>query len=292
MDLTHAIGFGMVTAAILIIPTVAVTLQYGVTQVPNFAQGDIMTLGAYAAYQSQVYVHNLILEAIIAIAVCALFSVAMNYSVIQPFKKRGSKTIILLVVTVAVSVIIQNVLQAIYGGATVNYVLPAIQANDYGPFRWTQRDIAIMIVALVVMASVHLVLRYTKFGKSQRAVSDDPQLARVSGIDADRVINLTWLWAGGMTGLAGFVLAANIGAFDPSVGFNFLLVIFAGAVVGGIGQPYGAMLGAFIIGVAMEVSVIFIASEYKLVVAFAFLIIALLIRPSGLIAARARNIVY
>ena len=289
---TNAVGFGMVTAAILAVATVAVTLQYSVTQVPNFAQGDIMTLGAYAAYQTQVVVQNLVVEAVVAIVVCALFALLMNYTLIQRFQKQGARNIIILVVTAAVSLILQNVILAIYGGAPVDYKLPAIQPSNYGPFKWTQRDIEIMVAAVLVLVSVHLVLRYTKFGKSQRAVSDDPQLARVSGIDSDRVINLTWLWAGGMTGFAGFILAASVGAFDPSIGFTFLLVIFAAAVVGGIGQAYGAMLGALLIGVAMEVSAVYISSEYKQVVAFVFLIVALLIRPSGLIAARARNIVY
>ncbi|MDQ6876600.1 MAG: branched-chain amino acid ABC transporter permease [Candidatus Dormibacteraeota bacterium] len=291
-DITHAFGFGMVTAAILAIATVAVTLQYSVTQVPNFAQGDIMTLGAYAAYQMQIFVPNLILEAIAAVVVCALFSLGMNYGLIQGFQKRGTRNIIILVVTAAVSLILQNAILAAYGGAPVNLKFPATEPVAAGPFKWTQRDIEIMVSAVLVMASVHVILRYTKFGKSQRAVSDDPQLARVSGIDSERVINLTWLWAGAMTGFAGFVLASSIGAFDPSFGFSFLLVILAAAVVGGIGQAYGAMLGALLIGVAMEVGAVYISSEYKQVVAFSLLILALLLRPSGLIAARAKNVVY
>lgn len=291
-SILQATGYGMVTAAILAIATVAVTLQYSVTRVPNFAQGDIMTLGAYAAFQTQIFYSNLVVEAVVATIAGALFALAMNYGLIQPFQRQGAKNIIILVVTAAISLILQNLILAWYGGAPVNYKLPGTEPHQYGPFSWTQRDIQIMLAAVLVLVSVHLVLRYTKFGKSQRAVSDDPQLARVSGIDSDRVINLTWLWAGAMTGFAGFVLAASVGTFDPSFGFSFLLVIFAAAVVGGIGQAYGAMLGALLIGVAMEVSAVFISSEYKEVVAFSLLILALLVRPSGLIAARAKNIVY
>lgn len=288
----EAVGFGLVTAAILAVATVALTLQYGVTLVPNFAEGDIMTLGAYAAYQTQFFTNNLILEAAVAIVVCALFSFLMNHSLIRPFQRRGAKNITVLIITAAVSLILQNLLLAAYGGAPVDYKLPSVTASFYGPFRWSPRDIEIMVVAFVVLVSVHLVLRYTKFGKSERAVADDEQLARVSGIDSDRVINLTWLWSGAMTGLGGFILGASIGAFDPTLGFNFLLVLFAAAVVGGIGQPYGAMVGALLIGVAMEVSAVFISSEYKETVAFALLILMLLIRPSGLIPARAKNITY
>ena len=290
--ITNAVGFGMVTAAILAVATVAVTLQYSVTQVPNFAQGDIMTLGAYAAYTTQVLFPNLILEAAVATVVCALFAMGMNQTVIRGFQKRGTRNIIILVVTAAVSLILQNSILAIYGGAPVEFKLPSTQPSQYGPFRWTERDIQIMVSAVVVMLSVHFILRYTKFGKSQRAVSDDPQLARVTGIDAERVINLTWLWSGAMTGFAGFILAVSVGAFDPSFGFSFLLVILAAAVVGGIGQAYGAMLGALLIGLTMEISAVYISSEYKVVVAFVLLIVMLLIRPSGIIAARAKNVVY
>ena len=165
LTVTHAIGFGLVTAAILAVPTVAVSLQYGVTSVPNFAQGDIMTLGAYAAYQTQVFTHNLVLEAIVATTVCALFALGMNYGLIQRFQKSGAKNIIILVVTAAVSLILENVIQAIWGGAPVDYGLTALRLNNYGPFEWSQRDILIMVGAVLVLASVHLVLRYTKFGK-------------------------------------------------------------------------------------------------------------------------------
>lgn len=290
--LLQAFGYGLVTASILAVATVAVTLQYSVTRVPNFAQGDIMTLGAYAAFQTQLFFPNLVAEAVVATVAGALFALAMNYGLIQPFQRQGVKNIIILVVTAAVSLILQNIILAIYGGAPVNFHLPESAPRNYGPLSLTDRDIEIIVAALLVMLSVHLVLRYTKFGKAQRAVSDDPQLAKVSGIDSDRVINFTWLWAGAMTGFSGFILAASVGTFDPSFGFGFLLVIFAAAVVGGIGQAYGAMLGAALIGIAMEVSAVYISSEYKEVVAFVLLILALLVRPSGLIAARAKNIVY
>ncbi|MGH7777055.1 MAG: branched-chain amino acid ABC transporter permease [Candidatus Dormibacterales bacterium] len=287
-----AVGFGMVTAGILAVSTVAATLQYSVTNVPNFAHGDIMTLGAYAAYSTGLVVNNLALEALAAIVACAIFALCMNVGLLQPFLRAGVRNIYVLVITAATSLILQNILLAIFGGSEVDYGIAVSKPRAYGPFSWTGRDLAIMASAAVVLLIVHVVLRYTKFGKAQRAVSDSPELARVSGIDSGRITNLTWLWAGGMAGFSGFTLAASVGAFTPSVGFTFLLIVFAAAVVGGIGQPYGAMLGALLIGLSMEVSAVFISSEWKQAVAFVVLILALMIRPSGLIPARARNIVY
>jgi branched-subunit amino acid ABC-type transport system permease component len=132
------------------------------------------------------------------------------------------------------------------------------------------------------MLLVHLVLRYTKFGKAQRAVADSRELARVTGIDAARVVRITWLWAGAMGGLAGFVLGVSVGSLTPTLGNTFLLVIFSAAIVGGISKPYGSMIGALVIGMSMEISALYIPADYKPVVAFAFLIVTLLLRPNGL----------
>jgi branched-subunit amino acid ABC-type transport system permease component len=285
LDLTHAVGFGLVTAAILAIATVAVTMQYSVTGVPNFAMGDIMTLGAYAAYTSQFIASNVVVQVVAACVASALGAFVLNRAILQPFARAGAKPLILFVATIGFALILQNVLLAIYGGSVVVYHLPISPPHSVGPFLWTERDVAIMLVAVAVLVSVHLVLRYTKFGKSQRAVANDPQLARVSGINSDWVVNVTWLWAGAITGLAGYVLAAQVGSFDHTVGFSFLLVVFAAAIVGGIGQIYGAMLGALVIGVAMEVSALYIPADYKVAVAFLALILALLFRPDGLIPA-------
>jgi branched-subunit amino acid ABC-type transport system permease component len=133
---------------------------------------------------------------------------------------------------------------------------------------------------------VHLLLRYTYFGRAQRAVAENLALARASGINAARVINRTWLLTGSLAGLAGYVLGISTGGLYPAMGFQFLLVVFAAAILGGIGQPYGAMAGALVVGVTMEVSALYISSDYKTVIAFGLLIAALLVRPQGLVAAR------
>ncbi len=289
-DVFHAIGFGLVTASILALSTVALSLQYSVTNVPNFAHGDLMTVGAYAAYTTSLVFNNVAVEAIAALSVTAVATWSMNHFLIQPFVRAGARNTILLVVTFAVALFLQSSMQAIFGSTNVQNQLPNSAPNEVGPFLLTQLDELIIVAAIVLLATVHLVLRYTKFGKAQRAVSDNPQLARVTGIDSDRVIELTWLWAGAMTGFSGFVLAAQIGSFNPSLGFSFLLVVLAAAVVGGIGQIYGSMLGALLIGIGMEVSAVYIPGDYKTSVAFVALIVTLLVRPNGIFAVQARTL--
>ncbi len=291
LNLTHAVGFGIVTASILAIATVALTMQYSVTNVPNFAQGDIMTAGAFGAYSSQFLISNIFIQALFAMAVGAAIAFFLNWFLLQPFARRGAKPLILFVVTIAFAFVLENTMLAIYGGSPVLYKLGDSPPNQIGPFLLTGRDLVIIATAIFALASVYTVLKYTKFGKAQRAVADSPDLARVSGIDATRVVHLTMIWAGAMTGLAGYVLAAQVGAFTHTLGFTFLLVVFAAAVVGGIGQINGAMLGALLLGIGMEVAALYIAPDYKQTVAFVALVITILFRPDGIIPSPSRRAV-
>ena len=291
LNLTHAVGFGIVTASILAIATVALTMQYSVTNVPNFAQGDIMTAGAFGAYTSQFLISNAFVQGLFAIAVGAAISFFLNWFLLQPFARRGAKPLILFVVTIAFAFVLENTMLAIYGGSPVLYKLGDSPPNQIGPFLLTGRDLVIILAAILSLASVYLVLKYTKFGKAQRAVADSPDLARVSGIDATQVVHLTMIWAGAMTGLAGYVLAAQVGAFTHTLGFTFLLVVFAAAVVGGIGQINGAMFGALLLGIGMEVAALYIAPDYKQTVAFFALVITILFRPDGIIPSPSRRAV-
>ncbi len=283
-----ALGFGLVTAAILAFSAVAFSLQYGVSNHPNFAHGELLTVGAYAAYVSQSLTTNLLVGGLTAAAAGGLVAWGMNRGIVEPFVRARARSLVIFIATIGVAIIIQNVLLAVFTGTNVVYILPPAVPHRVGPFLWTSRDELIMAAAAGTMVLLHLLLRYTKFGKALRAVADSRDLARVSGIDASRIIQLTWGLAGLIAGLGGFVLAGRVGSFAPSFGFNFLLVTFAAAIVGGIGKPYGAMAGALLVGVAMETSAFYVAADYKLPIAFALLIATLLVRPEGLLTTTPR----
>jgi neutral amino acid transport system permease protein len=284
--LALGIGFGLVTASVLAISTVALSLQFGVTRVPNFAHGEIMTVGAYAALSTDQATHNAILAAVAAIGAGALLGVGINKLLFGPFRNRNVARLTLFVLTIAASLIIQNVVLLIYGGSTRSLPLGGGTPHRVGPFLFTAQQEIIIGLAIVIMLGVHLLLRYTYFGRAQRAVAENLALARTSGINAARVVNRTWLLTGSLAGLAGYVLGISTGGLYPAIGFQFLLVVFAAAILGGIGQPYGAMAGALVVGVTMEVSALYVSSDYKTVIAFGLLIVALLVRPQGLVADR------
>jgi branched-subunit amino acid ABC-type transport system permease component len=206
--------------------------------------------------------------------------------VLQSFIKAGTRPIYLLIVTAAMSLVLQNGLAFVAGGTPRNIQLPATITDPIhiGPFVWTQLDLIVIATATLAVSLLYAVLQFTRFGRRQRAVADLPELARVSGINVIRVVNQTWLISGLLAGLAGIALAMTVGGgIQPAIGFNFLLVVFAAAILGGIGKPYGALLGAIVIGVATEVWAVYFNAAYKTSLAVAVLILVLLFRPSGLI---------
>jgi branched-subunit amino acid ABC-type transport system permease component len=278
----EAVGFGLVTSSILAFSAVAFSIQYGVSNLPNFAHGELLTVGAYSALLAQTVTTNLLVQALVAAAAGGVVAWAINWGVVEPFIRAGAKNWIIFVATIGVALIVENVILFIFGGANVVYRLPHTEPHPMGPFVWTGRDETIIAAAVVTMLLVHALLKYTKFGKALRAVGESRELARLRGINASRVVQLTWGLAGVIAGFGGFVLAGSVGSFTPGIGLQFLLVTFAAAVVGGIGKPYGAMGGALIIGLAMEIAAFYLAADYKLPIAFAVLILTLLLRPDGL----------
>lgn len=288
--LLPTIGFGIVTASILALAAVGFTLQFGVTGVVNFAFGDLMTLAAYIAWLFNANLHwNLWASAAIGMVFLAGASVLMNRLLLRPFIRQRTDLFGLLIVTFAFGLIVQNVMLAIFGPSFQSFTYPPPSAVNALGMTFTVNQLIIIVLAVVVMALVHVLLRYTRVGKAMRALADDAELARACGIKVGRITDLAWLISGALAGLAGFVLVLNTAAFAPSTGEEFLLVIVAAAVLGGVGRPYGAMLGALVVGLVTEVSVIVIPAEDKSVAAFVILVLVLLLRPQGIIAAAGRG---
>jgi branched-subunit amino acid ABC-type transport system permease component len=277
------VGFGLVTASVLAISAVALTLQFSVTDVPNFSHGELMTIGAYTALEAQSFTSNLLVGALLAAVSGSILALILNL-LLRRFIRAGAKRFVLFVITIAYGLLLQNVYQLVWGVDTRAYKLPLSEVHHIGPMILTGRQLAIIAIAVLAMLAVHVMLRYTKFGKAQRAVADNKELARVTGISVARVVTITWLITGAMAGLAGFILGMTVGAITPTLGFNFLLTVFAAVIIGGLGKPYGAMAGALIIGLVTEVSALYIDPDYTSVLAFAILLLALAFRPQGLVA--------
>jgi branched-subunit amino acid ABC-type transport system permease component len=281
--LALSFGFGLITASVLALAAVGLSLQFGVTNYINFAYGEFLTLGAYLAWTLSHIGINIYLSAAIATVLMGVFAVLLNQFLLKPFTKKGVPLLFLLVVTFGLSLFLSNLILAIWGPNFKSLDVLRETPHAIGPFLFTTGQLVIITIALVVMGGIHLLLTRTEIGKAMRAMSDNVDLAQVSGIDTDRITSFTWLLSGCLAGLAGIVLVINITSFLPSLGGEFLFVIFAAVILGGVGSPYGAMLGALVIGLATEMSAVLINSAYKNDVAFALLILTLLLRPQGII---------
>ncbi len=281
-----SVGFGFVTASVLTISSVGLSLQFGITNYINFAYGDFMALGAYFTYVLNAeFFHLTIWLALVGGSLMmGILAVFLNHFLLSPFARRFNKTFYVMIVTFGLSLIILNVIYSIWGPDVRTYAMPLEHVVHVGPFLLTRDQIIVMFVAIFLMLAIHVMLKTTRLGKSMRAMSDNTTLAMTSGIDTRRITTITWFLSGTMAGLAGSVLGITEGNLTPAAGELFLFVIFAAVIVGGVGSIYGAMAGAVLIGMATEVSAAFINPEYKLDVAFVILILTLLFRPSGLFA--------
>jgi len=282
-----SVGFGLITAAVLAIASVAFTLQFAVTDVLNLAFAAIMTAGAFVAYWINQLGVSVWLALVVAMAACSALSVLLNAVVYAPFQRRGSSPITIVIVSLGMALIIEFGVQAIVGGVNVSYTMGQGSTLKAGGLILTTVQLVILAISVVVMVAVYALLRYTKLGKSMRATAANRSLARNCGIRTSQVITITWALTGALGGLAGTVFAIDIGSFGPTSTDLFVVLILAAVFLGGPGHAYGAMLGALLIGLATEVSAAYIQPDYKYVIAFVALLAMLAVRPSGLFGARA-----
>jgi len=279
-----SLGFGVITASILAIAAVGFTLQFGATNIFNLAYGDIMTLAAFVGYLVTEAHLGLWVALIAGGATGGVFSVLLNRFVYAPFIRRGTKLFGMIIVSIAVSLILSNGLQAIWGANFYSLNVSAGRTIKFGPFIFTTIQLLIIALAVGIMLAVHLMLRHTRLGRAMRATANNAALARNSGIRTDLVIDMVWLLSGILCGIGGVALVANITSFDFGTGGQFIVLILSAAVLGGVGEPYGAMIGALVIGLASEVSAAIISPEYKDLTAFMILVVVLLIRPQGILS--------
>ena len=281
-----SVGFGCVTASVLALASVGLSLQFGITNYVNFAYGDFMALGGFFAYvlNNEVLHLNIWIALVLGSLAMGVFAVIVNRLILGPFARRFSTSHYVLIVTFGLSLIMLNVAYAIWGAQVRFYNMPISAALHIGPLLLTRNQLIVIAIAVGLMLVVHAILKTTRLGKSMRAMSDNTTLAMTSGIDTKRITTITWFLSGTLAGVAGTVLGISEGNLTHASGELFLFVIFAAVILGGIGSIYGAMGGALLIGLATEISAAFINPSYKLDIAFVILILTLLIRPSGLIA--------
>ncbi|HYL08543.1 MAG TPA: branched-chain amino acid ABC transporter permease [Candidatus Udaeobacter sp.] len=289
-DILQTFGFGIVAAAILALSAVAFTLEYGVTNVANVSHGEILTVSAYAAYLVHSRTGSAVAAALGAALAGGLVALAMYLSVIGPFIRFGATPTVVFIATLGISFMIQNFLVIGFGAENVAYTIDPGAPQHIGPFLLTPLDEWIVLSAAAITGVLYLIVSRTKFGKALRAVSQNRELARVTGINATRIAATTFFLAGSIAGYAGFVLAESVGTFNPYFGFSFFLITLTASVAGGLGRPFGTVAGAVIVGIVLEFAGSTVSASYNLAFAFAILAVVILVRPRGLFTNARRTV--
>ena len=283
--LVDGLRFGLIIA----VCAVGLSLIFGTTGLTNFAHGELVTIGAIVAWYVNVQGGvPLIAATLIAMVVGAGVGALHELALWRPLRKRGTGLVAALVVSIGLSLLLRYLLQIIYGGFSNPYAeYQSQRAQSYGVFTLTNRALASIVIALVVLVLVALMLQKTKIGKAMRAVSDNRDLAASSGIDVNRVILIVWMMGGALAALGGVLLGLS-DQVQWDMGFRLLLLMFAGVTLGGLGTAYGALVGSVIIGVFVQMSTLVIPDDVKYVGGLLLLIVILVIRPQGILGSRAR----
>jgi neutral amino acid transport system permease protein len=273
---------GLSLGAIYALGAVGLTLVYGILRLVNFAHGDFLTFGAYMAYLVNVtWGMPLVLGIFFAMATTALLGVFLERVMWGPMRARGARVLQLMLMSIGLALVIRYAIQYIWGTDIRSLDVNVTATVEFLGLRIGRTSLIVIVVGIVVLVSIGLMLRYTLLGKRMRALSDNLDLAETSGIDTSRVILWTWIFAGGLAGLAG-VMAGAVTDVRPEMGFALLLPIFAAVILGGIGDAFGALAAGLVLGVVIEWSTLVIDARWKIFVGFVVLILALIIRPQGI----------
>ena len=320
-DLMSYLWNGLVLGMSLGLAGIGLSMTYSILNFANFAHGDLITSGAFAGWATAFVIAGLgefsfkalvliggpiavgsnqlginvistplsiLVGLIVSAAITAMLALALDRVVFKPM--RDSDGVTLMIASVGVALILRNLItytfltdsRGLTGGDIPGFSI------DMGASSLTLggHQITLVVVAGLLMIGTHILLQYTKLGTAMRAMAANKDLAQVTGIPTERVVKLTWIIGGGLTGCAGFLIALEQGTLSVTIGWNLLLLVFAAVIVGGVGSIYGAMVGGIVLGIASRVALVWIPASFLLVAAFLVMIVMLLVRPSGLFSGR------
>ena len=291
--LADLFGSGIRVGLVVALAAVGLSLVYSTTGLINFATGELVTFGAIAAWFLNAEGGDgvgltLLLAGIVATLLGGAFGAGLELGLWRPLRRRRTGNVALIVVSIGLALVLRSVFQIIFGADAKSFAQYSVQQQWHiGPLDIAPKDIASIVICLVLLVGVACFLLFTRLGTAIRAVSDEPDLAESSGIDVQRVILVAWIACGALSAAAGVLLGLTFSVgFD--LGFKFLLVIFAAMILGGLGSVFGAMVGGVLLGIVFDVSTYWVPTDFKNAMILGVLIIVLLVRPQGILGSRER----
>ena len=290
-QIINGLTIGMIYALIAL----GYTIVYGIAQLINFAHGDVFMVGAYfgivaygllsGLFPAGTHLALVVLVFIFSMACTGLLGIGIERFAYRPL--RSAPRLAPLITAIGISFLLQNVVMLVFGPSDKSYpYLMQVRNYSFGNASLTNLQIMIAGVSILLMIALHFFIRYTKTGKAMRALADDRQAASLIGINTDRVISIAFLIGSSLAGAGGVMYAMYYNTINFHEGYMAGLKAFTAAVLGGIGNIPGAMLGGVLLGILEGLGAGYISSEWKNVFAFFILILLLLFRPSGLLGSR------
>lgn len=288
-QIVQLLADGVMYGLLIALGALGLNLVFGTTGLTNFSHGDLITLGAFAALLFNQAGLHIIIAAPLAVIVCAvLFGWGQNKILWKPLRKRKTGLIAAMIVSIGLAIVLRYTIALIFGSGPKTYAQYAGQPGiALGPFNTTPKQLVLAAVAVVLIVGTVLWVQRSRIGKATRAVADNPALASATGIDVERVISVVWIVAAGLAAFAGVYLGMTQNSIW-NMGQRILLVLFAAVILGGLGTVYGAIVGAFVVGIFVQLTTLIIPTEMKSVGALFLMIVILLIRPQGLLGRRER----
>lgn len=285
MHVAQLVLNGLMAGTVLALPAIGLTLIFAVLRFTNFALASLMTIGAYAGLVANVSfgmpVYVSLLAAFVVAGLVGWFS---DEFVLKPFRASGFITT--AIGSIALTIALENVVRFIFANQMRGYNLPLRRDWVFDGLRVGPQQVENLAIAAIVVLALTAFLMATRAGKAMRAVADNPALASIKGIDVDMVARIVSFVAMGLAGIGGMLVGLDT-TVDPLVGFKTILSVFAAAVVGGLGSIPGAIVGALVIGVGEELSLLVLSPAYRTAIGFVAIFLVLTLRPRGILGAPA-----
>jgi len=274
---------GLIAGSIYALVASGFSLIYSTNKLMHFAHGAVVTMAAYLLFSfSSLLGINIFFSIILTLTLTGLLGLAVYWCVYHPLQKRKSSNVILLIASIGILILLENLIQLFYGAdvKTINYFEVAKGLEIFGAII-TPLQLIILFTSVILFFGLYFFMKKTKLGRDMRAVSDNRELAEVLGINYKRIASYSFIIGSAIAGVAGILIGLEQNLI-PTMGTILGIKGFTGAVIGGVASVPASILGSYILGLAENYGIWFLPSGYKDAIAFILLFLFLLLRPKGL----------